>query len=91
MQLFGWLNRNFHRKAAVEALCFRVPRMAPLHGKLKIRRLEIVLTIDSQGTLSKAAELLGVTQFGLSRAIAEIEEMAGGRLRIGNSTAPQQV
>lgn len=65
--------------------------MAPLHGKLKIRHLEIVLTIDSQGTLSKAAELLGVTQFGLSRAIAEIEEMAGGRLRIGHSTAPQQV
>ncbi|MES2413579.1 MAG: LysR family transcriptional regulator [Pseudomonadota bacterium] len=54
--------------------------MTPFQGKLRIRQLEIVLAVADQGTLSKAAEQLDVTQSGLSRAIAGIEEMTGGRL-----------
>ncbi|HCW20375.1 LysR family transcriptional regulator [Achromobacter sp.] len=54
--------------------------MTPFRGKLRIRHLEIVLTVAEQGNLSKAAAQLHSTQSGLSRAIAEIEELVGARL-----------
>lgn len=54
--------------------------MTPFQGKLRIRHMEIVLAISDFGTLSKAALQLHLTQSGLSRAITEIEEIAGGRL-----------
>lgn len=54
--------------------------MTPFQGKLRIRHLEIVLAIADFGSLSKAAGQLHLTQSGLSRAIIEIEEIAGGRL-----------
>lgn len=63
--------------------------MTPFQGKLRIRHLEIVLTVSECGSLSKAAAQLRMTQSGLSRAITEIEELAGGRLfeRTGKGTA----
>lgn len=54
--------------------------MTSFQGKLKIRHLEVVLSVADCGNLSRAATQLGMTQSGLSRAIAEIEELAGGRL-----------
>ncbi|HYG42382.1 MAG TPA: LysR family transcriptional regulator [Bordetella sp.] len=54
--------------------------MTPFRGKLRIRHLEIVLTVAELGNLSKAATQLHSTQSGLSRAIAEIEEVVGARL-----------
>lgn len=54
--------------------------MTPFRGKLKTRHLETVLMVAELGNLSKAATQLQSTQPGLSRAIAEIEELAGGRL-----------
>lgn len=54
--------------------------MTPFRGKLRIRHLEIVLTVSELGNLSKAAAQLHSTQSGLSRAIAEIEELVGARL-----------
>jgi len=54
--------------------------MTPFRGKLRIRHLEIVLTVAELGNLSKAAAQLHSTQSGLSRAIAEIEELVGARL-----------
>lgn len=54
--------------------------MTPFQGKLRIRHLEIVLTVSELGNLSKAAAQLHSTQSGLSRAIAEIEELVGARL-----------
>ena len=54
--------------------------MTPFRGKLRIRHLEIVLTVAELGNLSKAATQLHSTQSGLSRAIAEIEELVGARL-----------
>lgn len=54
--------------------------MTPFRGKLRIRHLEIVLMVADQGSLSKAASQLNMTQSGLSRAIAEIEECVDGRL-----------
>jgi DNA-binding transcriptional LysR family regulator len=54
--------------------------MTSFQGKLRIRHLEVVLAIADSGKLSRAATQLGMTQSGLSRAIAEIEELAGGRL-----------
>lgn len=52
----------------------------PLRGKLRFRHFDIVLAIADFGSLSKAAGRLHLTQSGLSRAIAEIEEIVGGRL-----------
>ncbi|OZI73792.1 LysR family transcriptional regulator [Bordetella genomosp. 2] len=54
--------------------------MTPFRGKLRIRHLEIVLAVAELGNLSKAAAQLHSTQSGLSRAIAEIEELVGARL-----------
>ncbi|WP_144639975.1 LysR family transcriptional regulator [Bordetella genomosp. 13] len=54
--------------------------MTPFKGKLRIRHLEIVLMVADLGNLSKAAAQLHSTQSGLSRAIAEIEELVGARL-----------
>ncbi len=54
--------------------------MTPFKGKLRTRHLEIVLTVAELGNLSKAATQLHSTQSGLSRAIAEIEELVGARL-----------
>lgn len=54
--------------------------MTPFRGKLRIRHLEIVLTVAELGNLSKAAAQLHSTQSALSRAIAEIEELVGARL-----------
>ncbi len=54
--------------------------MTPFKGKLRIRHLEIVLTVADMGNLSRAAAQLNSTQSALSRAIAEIEELVGARL-----------
>lgn len=54
--------------------------MTPFRGRLRIRHLEIVLQVTEHGNLSKAASVLHMTQSGLSRAMTEIEEIAGGRL-----------
>ncbi|CAM4103755.1 LysR family transcriptional regulator [Bordetella tumbae] len=54
--------------------------MIPFKGKLRVRHLEIVLIVAELGNLSKAAAQLNTTQSGLSRAIAEIEELVGARL-----------
>ena len=54
--------------------------MSPFKGKLRIRHLEVVLVVAESGSLSKAAVQLNATQSGLSRAIAEIEEVLAGRV-----------
>lgn len=54
--------------------------MTPFKGKLRIRHLEIILMVSELGNLSRAAVQLNSTQSGLSRAIAEIEELLGARL-----------
>jgi DNA-binding transcriptional LysR family regulator len=54
--------------------------MIPFKGRLRVRHLEIVLTVAESGNLSRAATQLHTTQSGLSRAIAEIEELVGARL-----------
>jgi DNA-binding transcriptional LysR family regulator len=52
----------------------------PFQGKLRIRHLETVIAIAYFGSLAKAAGQLHLTQSGLSRAIAEVEEIVQGRL-----------
>ncbi|WP_246013367.1 LysR family transcriptional regulator [Pigmentiphaga humi] len=47
---------------------------------MRIRHLETILTIVDCGSVSKASQQLHMTQSGLSRAIAELEEIVGGRL-----------
>lgn len=54
--------------------------MTPFRGKLRTRHLEIILAVAELGNLSKAAEQLHMTQSGLSRAVAEVEEIVAGKL-----------
>lgn len=54
--------------------------MIPFKGKLRVKHLEFVLVVAELGNFSKAAAQLNTTQSGLSRAIAEIEELVGARL-----------
>lgn len=54
--------------------------MTPFRGKLRARHLEVILSVSDLGNLSKAADQLHMTQSGLSRAVAEVEEVVGGKL-----------
>ncbi|CAG2157615.1 HTH-type transcriptional regulator GbpR [Cupriavidus yeoncheonensis] len=54
--------------------------MTPFRGKLRARHLEVILSVADLGSLSRAAEQLHMTQSGLSRAVAEVEEIIGGKL-----------
>ncbi len=54
--------------------------MTPFRGKLRARHLEMVLAISQQGNLSRASELLNMTQSGLSRALTEVEEIVQAKL-----------
>lgn len=54
--------------------------MTPFRGKLRARHLEVILSVSDLGNLSRAAEQLHMTQSGLSRAVAEVEEIVGGKL-----------
>ncbi|MET4576545.1 LysR family transcriptional regulator [Ottowia thiooxydans] len=54
--------------------------MTPFRGKLRARHLEVVVAVSELGNLSRAAEQLHMTQSGLSRAVAEVEEIVEGRL-----------
>ena len=54
--------------------------MHAFRAKLRFRHLEIVRMVADRGNLSKAAAELHITPSGLSRAIAEIEEIVGGAL-----------
>ncbi|MBP0623690.1 LysR family transcriptional regulator [Cupriavidus consociatus] len=54
--------------------------MTPFHGKLRARHLEVILSVSDLGNLSRAADQMHMTQSGLSRAVAEVEEIVGGRL-----------
>ena len=54
--------------------------MTPFRGKLRVRHLEVVLTISEQGNLSRACELLHMTQSGLSRALTEVEDIVQAKL-----------
>jgi DNA-binding transcriptional LysR family regulator len=54
--------------------------MRHFRAKLRIRHLEIVRMVADRGNVSKAAAELHITQSGLSRALAEIEEIVGGAL-----------
>ncbi|RDK07735.1 LysR family transcriptional regulator [Cupriavidus lacunae] len=54
--------------------------MTPFKGKLRPRHLEVILSVADLGNLSKAAGQLHMTQSGLSRAVAEVEDIVGGKL-----------
>lgn len=54
--------------------------MTPFSGRLRARHLEVILSVADLGNLTRAAEQLDMTQSGLSRAVAEVEEIVGGRL-----------
>ncbi len=51
-----------------------------LNQRLKLRLLRVIATVASQGSLLKAAEVLGLTQPALTKSLREIEDIVGVRL-----------
>lgn len=51
-----------------------------MNQRLKLRLLRVVATVASQGSLLKAAEVLGLTQPALTKSLREIEDIVGVRL-----------
>lgn len=47
---------------------------------MKLRSLRVVATVASQGSLLKAAEVLGLSQPALTKSLREVEEVVGVRL-----------
>ncbi|MFD1559432.1 LysR family transcriptional regulator [Paraburkholderia silviterrae] len=54
--------------------------MNSLHQRLKLRHITVVVEIDRQGSLQKAAESLKISQSAVSKALAEIEAIVGAQL-----------
>jgi DNA-binding transcriptional LysR family regulator len=48
--------------------------------RLKLRDLEVLMTVVETGSMGKAARRLGISQPGVSKAIVELEDVLGGRL-----------
>ena len=53
------------------------PVESHLLARLRFRHLQLIAEVDRTGSLSRAAEVLSVTQPALSKALKEIEEMLG--------------
>jgi LysR family pca operon transcriptional activator len=51
-----------------------------LNQRLKLRLLRVVATVAAQGSLLKAADVLGLTQPALTKSLREIEDLVGVRL-----------
>jgi DNA-binding transcriptional LysR family regulator len=54
--------------------------MSSLQQRLKLRHISVVLEIARCGSLQKAAEALVVSQSAISKALAEVEQIAGAQL-----------
>jgi DNA-binding transcriptional LysR family regulator len=55
--------------------------MAPQWAdRIKLRQLRVVLAVDEQGSITRAAEHLFITQAAVSKVIAEIEALIGADL-----------
>jgi DNA-binding transcriptional LysR family regulator len=54
--------------------------MSSLHQRLKLRHISVVVEIARWGSLQKAAEALVVSQSAVSKALAEVEAIAGAQL-----------
>jgi DNA-binding transcriptional LysR family regulator len=55
-------------------------RLEHAERRLKLRQLEILLTVAQSGSMAKAAEHLAITQPVISKSIAELENTLGVRL-----------
>ena len=65
--------------------------MAPQWAeRIKLRQLRVILAVDEQGSITRAAEHLFVTQAAVSKVIAEIETLIGTNLfeRRGRTITP---
>jgi DNA-binding transcriptional LysR family regulator len=56
------------------------PTMTSLQQRLKLRHISVVLEIARCGSLQKAAEALIVSHSAISKALAEVETIAGAQL-----------
>ncbi|SDV47264.1 LysR family transcriptional regulator [Chitinasiproducens palmae] len=61
----------------------RFPELASLHAigsRLKFRQLKLLIAIEDMGSVHRAAELLHMSQPGVSKALKEIEDAMGTTL-----------
>ncbi|WP_186149143.1 LysR family transcriptional regulator [Burkholderia gladioli] len=54
--------------------------MTPLHHRLKLRHVAIIIEVARQGSLLKAADVLSVSQSAVSKSLAETESIIGAQL-----------
>src|SRR5262249_28126438 len=77
-----WYYKPRCRHKAVPC-CLRAPRMQwtnRIGRRVKLRDIHILLAVAQAGTMSKAAELMGVSHPVISKAITELENTLGVRL-----------
>lgn len=57
-----------------------VPSLSSITSRLRFRQLSILVALEEHGSLHRAAERLGMTQPGLTKALREIESTFGTEL-----------
>ncbi|MDD0811062.1 LysR family transcriptional regulator [Curvibacter sp. RS43] len=57
-----------------------VPSLSSITSRLRFRQLTLLVALDEWGSLHRAADQLGMTQPGLSKALREIESTFGAEL-----------
>jgi DNA-binding transcriptional LysR family regulator len=62
-----------------------LPSLASIASRLRFRQLAILVALDAHGSLHRAAEHLGLTQPGLTKALREIELTFGMALFVRSS------
>ncbi len=53
---------------------------ALFHQRLRMRQLRVIVAVAEQGSVLKAARLLGMTQPAATRSVLELEDFLGQRL-----------
>lgn len=61
-------------------------------ANLKLRQLELIVAVEEEGSLGRAASRIGMTQPAVSKSLHELENMLGERLfdRLPRGVAPTQ-
>ncbi|GAB1577224.1 LysR family transcriptional regulator [Bordetella petrii] len=55
----------------------RIPGLGHIHGRLRLRHLNLLAALREQGSVHKAAARLGMTQPAASKLLLELEDMFG--------------
>lgn len=54
-----------------------IPSLDSIFSRLRLRQLRLLIELDRCGSLHKAAEAMGISQPGATKALREVEEVLG--------------